>query len=156
MNLANSLRVQTPDLISFRDLTIQTDNVGDQISGGVATGIAKKYGIWEPTLSDIGTATTHGEIKTISEKLAYCKYIKDSEFETSKVFERENIEERENIKDIEIRLIMTQIDEQKMENVEERENIDDIPTRLEMTQSEHSSTSNCKKHGPKVNSEPDP
>ena len=25
-----------------------------------------------------------------------------------------------------------------------------------MTQSEHSSTSKCKKHGPKVNSEPDP
>ena len=51
---------------------------------------------------------------------------------------------------------MTRIDEQKMENIEERENIDDIPTRLEMTQSEHSSLSNCEKHGPKVNSEPDP
>ena len=43
-----------------------------------------------------------------------------------------------------------------MENVEERENIDDIPTQLEMTSSEHISTSNCEKHGPKVNSEPDP
>ena len=51
---------------------------------------------------------------------------------------------------------MTQIDEQKIENVEERESINDIETRLEMTRSEHSSTSNCKKHGPKVNSEPDP
>ena len=51
---------------------------------------------------------------------------------------------------------MTRIDEQKMENVEERKNINDIKTRLEMTQSEHSSTSNCKKHGPKVISEPDP
>ena len=29
MNLANSLRVQTPDLISFRDPTIKTDNVLD-------------------------------------------------------------------------------------------------------------------------------
>ena len=29
MNLANSLRVQTPDLVYFRDLTIQTDNVLD-------------------------------------------------------------------------------------------------------------------------------
>ena len=29
MNLANSLRVQNPDLVSFRDLTIQTDNVLD-------------------------------------------------------------------------------------------------------------------------------
>ena len=32
--------------------------------------------------------------ETISEKLAYRKFIKDSEFETRKVFERENIEER--------------------------------------------------------------
>ena len=29
MNLANSVRVKTPDLVSFRDLTIQTDNVLD-------------------------------------------------------------------------------------------------------------------------------
>ena len=50
-----------------------------------------------------------------------------------------NIEERENITDIETRLRMTRIDEQKMENVEERKNIDDIETRLEMTRSEHSS-----------------
>ena len=156
MNIMNSLSVQTPDLISFRHPTIQIDNVGDRRSGGVATRIANKDGIWEPTPSNIGTAATHDEIKTISEKLAYCKYIKDSEFETSKVFEWENIEERENIKDIETRLRMTRIDEQKMENVEERENINDIETRLKMTRSEHSSTSNCKKHGPKVNSEPDP
>ena len=51
---------------------------------------------------------------------------------------------------------MTRIDEQKMENIEERENIDDIPTRIEMIRSEHSSTSECAKHGPKVNSEPHP
>ena len=51
---------------------------------------------------------------------------------------------------------MTRIDKQKMENIEEHENIDYIPTRLEMTQSEHSSTSKCKKHRPKVISEPDP
>ena len=76
-------------------------------------------------------------------------------FETSKVLERENTE-RENIKEIETRLSMTRIDEQKMENIEERKDIDDIPTRLEMTRSEHSSTSNCEKHGLKVSSEPDP
>ena len=51
---------------------------------------------------------------------------------------------------------MTQIDEQKMKNIEERENIDDIPTRIEIIRSEHSSTSKCKKHGPKVKSDPDP
>ena len=96
MNLTNSLSVQTLELVYFRHPTIQTDNVGDRRSGGIATRIANKEGIWEPTLSDIGTAATHGKIKTISEKLAYCKYIKDSEFGTSKVFEWENIE-RENI-----------------------------------------------------------
>ena len=51
---------------------------------------------------------------------------------------------------------MTRIDEQKMENIEEGKNIDDIPTRIEMIWSEHNSTSKCKKHGPKVNSDPDP
>ena len=129
MNLTNSLSVQTPDLVSFRDPAIQTDNVGDQRSGGVTTRIANKDGIWDPTLSDIGTATTHGEIKTIIEKLAYRKYMKDLDFETSKVLEQENIE-RENVKDIETRLKMTRIYEQKMENIEERKNINDIPTRL--------------------------
>ena len=83
MNLANSLSVQTPDLIYLRHPIIQTDNVGDRRSGGVATRIANKDGIWEPTLSEIETAPTHGEIKTISEKLAYRKFIKDLEFETS-------------------------------------------------------------------------
>ena len=78
-------------------------------------------------------AAIHGKSETISEKLAYHKFIKDSDFETSKVFERENIEECENIKDIETRLRMNRIDEHKMENIEERENIKDIETRLKMT-----------------------
>ena len=85
MNLANSLRVQTQDLVSFRDPTIQTDNVIDQRSGGIATRIVNKDGIWEPKPSDIGTAATHDEIKNISEKLAFLKFIKDLDFETSKV-----------------------------------------------------------------------
>ena len=55
------------------------------------------------------------------------KYIKDLDFETIKMLEREH-KERENIKEIETRLSMTRIDEQKTENTEERENIDDIPT----------------------------
>ena len=67
---------------------------------------------------------TNDGIKNISEKLAFCKYIKDLDFETIKMLERENI------KEIETRLSMTRIDEQKMENIEERENIDDIPTRI--------------------------
>ena len=128
MNLANSLSVQTLELVLLRHTPTQTDNVGEQRSGGVATRIANKDGIWNPTLSKIETSPTHGKIETISEKLAYRKFIKDSEFETSKVFERENIEERENIKDIETRLRMTRIDKQKMENIEEHENIKDIET----------------------------
>ena len=84
MNITNSVPVKTPDLVSFRDPTIQTDNVLDRRSGGVATRIADKDGIWEPKPNDIGTAATHDEIKNISEKLAFCKYIKDLDFETIK------------------------------------------------------------------------
>ena len=45
MILANSLSVQTPDLVYFRHPTIQIDNVGDRRSGGVAARIANKDGI---------------------------------------------------------------------------------------------------------------
>ena len=45
------------------------------------------------------------------------------------------------MKEIDTRLSMTRIDEQKMKNIEERKNIDDIPTRIEMIRSEHSSIS---------------
>ena len=55
----------------------------------------------------------------ISEKLAYCKFFKDSEFETREVFKRENIEECKNIKNIETQLRMTQLDDKRMENIEE-------------------------------------
>ena len=68
MNLAKSVPVKTPDLVSFRNPTIQTDNVLDQRSGGVATRIADKDGIWGPKPSAIGTAETHDKIKNISEK----------------------------------------------------------------------------------------
>ena len=97
MNLANSIRIKTPDLVSFRDLNIQTDNVLDRRSGGVATRIADKDGIWRSKPSDIGTAVTHDEIKNISEKLAFRKYIMDFDFETIKMLEQEH-KERENIK----------------------------------------------------------
>ena len=96
MNLANSVRVKTPDLVSFREPAIQTDNVLDRRSGGVATRIADKDGIWRSKPSNIGTAATHDEIKKISEKLAFRKYIKDLDFETIKMLEWEHIE-RENI-----------------------------------------------------------
>ena len=69
MNLANSLSVQTPELVLLRHTLMQTDNVGERRSGGVATRIANKDGIWNPTLSDIEMAPTHGDIEKISEKL---------------------------------------------------------------------------------------
>ena len=82
MNLENSVRVKTPDLVSFRDPTINTDNVLEQRSGDVVTRIADKYSIWRPKPSNIGTAATHDEIKNISEKLEFSKYIEDLDFET--------------------------------------------------------------------------
>ena len=95
MNLANSLSVQTPELVLLRHMPMQTYNVGKQRGGGVATRIADQDGIWRPTLSDIKTALTHGDVETRSEKLAYRKFIKDLEFETRQVFERENIDENQ-------------------------------------------------------------
>ena len=106
MNLANSVPVKTPDLVSFRDPTINTNNVIDQRSGNFATRIADKDGIWEPKPSDIVTAATHDDIKNISEKSAFCKYMNDLDFETVKMLEREH-KEQENIKEIENRLSMT-------------------------------------------------
>ena len=49
-------------------------------------------GIRRPTDRDVRTTPTHGDVETISEKLAYRKFIKDSEFETRELFERENIQ----------------------------------------------------------------
>ena len=72
---------------------MQTDNAGYRRDRGVATRVADQDGIWRPTDSDIRTAPTHGDVESISEKLAYRKFIKDSEFEISIVFERKNIEE---------------------------------------------------------------
>ena len=140
MNLANSLSVHTPELVLLRHTPIQTDNVGERRSGGAATRIANQYGIWRPTLSDIKAAAINGGSETISEKLAYRKFIKDLEFETRKVLEQENIEKCENIKNIETQLRMTRLDNKQMENIKECENIKNIETRLRMTQSENSST----------------
>ena len=42
MNLANSVPVESPDLVSFRDPPVETQNVTDGRSGGVDTSIADK------------------------------------------------------------------------------------------------------------------
>ena len=66
MNLANSLGVQTPELVIIRHPIMQTDNVCDRRGGGVATRIAYQDGVWRPTLINIKTALTYGKIETIS------------------------------------------------------------------------------------------
>ena len=129
MNLSKSVPVKTPDLVSFRDPTVNTDNVTDQRSGGVATRIEDKDGIWRPKPYNIGTAGTHDEIKNISEKLAFRKYLKELDFETIKMLEQEH-KERKNIKEIETRLSMTRIDEHKMKNIKDPKIIDDIQTQI--------------------------
>ena len=63
-------------------------------------------GIWRPTDRDVRKAPKHGDVETISEKLAYYKFIKDSELETRELFERENIE------NIATRLETTRLDDQ--------------------------------------------
>ena len=90
MNLANSVPVKTPDLVPFRDLPVNTDNVTDGRSGDVATRIADKDWIWSPKPSDIGTAATHEEIKNINEKLSFRKYRKELDFETVKILQRDH------------------------------------------------------------------
>ena len=131
MNLANSVPIKTPDIVSFRDPPVNIDNVTDGRSGGVATSIADKDLIWSPKPSNIGTEATHDEIKNINEKLSFRKYLKELDFETIKMLQRDH-KARENMKEIETRISMTRIDEQKMENIEEHKTIDDITTRIEM------------------------
>ena len=89
MNLTNSLGVQTPKLVSNRHPPMQIDNVGHRSDVSIATRVVDQDGIWRPTDRDARTAPTHGNVETMSEKLAYRKFIKDSEFETREVFERE-------------------------------------------------------------------
>ena len=93
MNLANSGPVKTPDLVSFREPTVNTDKVTEWRSGGGATSIADKDRIWGPKPCNIGLAATHDEIKNISEKLVFRKYLKDLDFETIKILEREHKEQ---------------------------------------------------------------
>ena len=78
MNLSNSLGIQNPKFVLLRHPPMQTDNVGDQRDGGVATRVVDQDGIWRTMDSNIRTALTHGDVESISDKLAYCKFIKDS------------------------------------------------------------------------------
>ena len=109
--------------------------VGNPIESIAATRVMDQDGIWRPTDRDVRTAPTHGDIETISEKLAFHKYIKDLEFETRKLFEREM--SNQNIENIGTRLETTRLDENQM------------------TRSVHISKLS-KNHEPEVNPDPEP
>ena len=66
MNLTNSLGVQTPKLVSFRQPPMQTDNIGHWSDGSVATRVVDQDRIWRPTDRDVRTAPTHGDVETMS------------------------------------------------------------------------------------------
>ena len=78
MNLANSLGVQTPKLLSFRHPPMQTDNVVHRVDGSIATRIVDQERIWGPTDRNVRTYPRHGDVDTMSKKLAYRKFIQDS------------------------------------------------------------------------------
>ena len=96
VNFANSVPVESPDLVSFRDPPIQTHNITDSGTGGVATRIADKDGIWRAGPSDIIMAATHANDKDFNAKLEYRKYINDLYLETIQMLERDK-RARENI-----------------------------------------------------------
>ena len=60
----------------------------DPIDSIAATRVMYQDGIRKPTDRNVRMTPTHGDVETMSEKLAYRKFIKDSEFETREVFER--------------------------------------------------------------------
>ena len=91
---------------------MQIDNVGHPIDGTVATRLVDQNRIWRPTDRDVRMAPTHDDIETISEKLAYRKHIRDSEFETREVLGQET--SNQNIENIEARLDKTGLDDNKM------------------------------------------
>ena len=98
MNLANYLSIESPKIVSFGHPPMHTENVGHLIDGIVATRVVDQNRIWRPTDRENRMEPTHDNIETISEKLAYHKHIRDSEFETREVLERET--SNQNIENI--------------------------------------------------------
>ena len=65
MDFANSVLVESLDLVSFRDPPVETHNVTDGRSGGVATSIADMDRIWRVGPSDIGTPYREPSLQTV-------------------------------------------------------------------------------------------
>ena len=59
---------------------MQKENVGNLINSIAATRVMDQDGICRTTDRDVRTRPTHGDVETMSEKLAHRKFIKDSEF----------------------------------------------------------------------------
>ena len=105
MNLANSLIIETPKIVSFGHPRMDIENVGHRIAGIVATRVVDPNRIWTSTNRDDRMARTHDDIETISEKLSYRKHIRDSEFKTREDLEQET--SNQNIENIGTRLDKT-------------------------------------------------
>ena len=67
MNLADSLGVQTPKLVSFKHLPMQTDNVGNPIGSITATKLMYQDGIRRSAVRVVRTTLTGGNVETLSE-----------------------------------------------------------------------------------------
>ena len=65
MNLADSVLIQTPKIVSFRHPPMHTDNVGNLINSIAATRLMDQDGIQKPTDRDVRTTLTHGDDETI-------------------------------------------------------------------------------------------
>ena len=130
MNFVNSVPVELPDLVSFRDPPIQTHNITDGGTGGVATSIANKDGIWKAGPSDIRMAETHANPKYFNAKLAFRDYLNDLDLETIQMLERDK-RARENIEKTFTGLSKTRTDRQNLGErkiLGERENISEPTT----------------------------
>ena len=88
MNLENSLSIETPKLVHFGHLPIETNDSGNLLDGIVATRIENSNGIWRCTDRDDRMAHTH-DIKTNRKRISYRKHIRNSEIENIEIFERE-------------------------------------------------------------------
>ena len=82
VNFANSIPVETPDPVPFRDPPVQTYNVTDGGTGGVTNRIADKDGIWQAGPSDIRVAATHASVKDSAARLAYRRVLIDLDLQT--------------------------------------------------------------------------
>ena len=96
VNFANSIPVQTPDLVPMRNPPVQTYNVTDGGTAGVTTRIADTDGIWRAGPGDIRDAALHDSDKDSAAKLAYRKFLNDLDLETIHMLERDK-RARENV-----------------------------------------------------------